>query len=728
MLIRFMESFFDKIGEPQSRALQEQARKQEALSAFEAEGAMPYIGAYADHAEPEPGFEEFLAWLAKNHGDAVSRQFMEIEHGFSAEREPASLQLAEEYLSAGDRKAALYVLDQALIANPKSRAALKLFVQVAEEQGWLRMIVRKLNDVKRFTPLPTPTEEYRRRLEEALGAFERGLKLSPRETFNYSHAAITAAVSAAHAAGQSRRLLRQKTGKTILMTGSLGPGGAEQQLVRSAIAMHREMQEARVHPDPSTDPLFAAPAQVEVWAESLVRRANGDFFLHRLDREGVPFRVVDRFRRHPVSEDELEKFKALSLLLPKGAFRNFHKLRQAFEASRPDVVMIWQDGTVFTSVLAALWAGVPQIVCAFRGMPPNVRRHRLHREYGVLFRALLGCENVRFSSNSEVVAEHYAHWLGADPARFLVLPNFMENARARIGAAVAVKRKLPGKLARFDELVGGAFRFDVNKNPFTWVDTAKRVAAARPQTGFVMIGDGPLFDAVRTYAEVEGMSDRIHFTGASQSVADWLSQCDAFLHMSKTEGLPNVLMEAQLAGVPVVATDAGGTRETVLNGQTAFLIDLDQDNAALADDAAEHLLMLLADPERRRQMGERAQAFIADYFSRERFLERITAILGEDETRLQEVAVKPKIEFKDGEGEAASTFSGFASPDFGVSIQTFAFEGISSNKLKVGSTARKMAWNPLAPFLIWYALLKSYSGLRPFYREFVIEKLREWRR
>ncbi|MEO1331482.1 MAG: glycosyltransferase [Pseudomonadota bacterium] len=727
MLIRFMESFFDKIGEPQSPELQDQARRQKALSERDNNGSVALLGPYADKGEPAQTFQDFLGWLAKNHGADFSQQFLHMEQGFTAEREPPSFALAQRYVSAGDKMAALKVLDQVLIDSPKNRQALKLFIEVAEEIGWLRMIVRKLDDVKRFAALPASTETYRQKLDGALRAFERGAGIAPRETFNYSHAAIRAAVGAAHAAGQARRMLAEESGKMILMTGSLGPGGAEQQLVRSAIVLHREIEAAKLTNAADTDPLFKQPASVEVWAESLTRRANGDFFLHRLDAEGVPFRIVDRFTRRNVTAEERRSFQALAMLLPKGAFRNFHKLRQNFEAARPDIVMIWQDGMIFSSVLAALWAGVPRIVCAFRGMPPNLRRHRANREFEVLFRALLDCPNVRFVANSEVVGEHYAHWLKADPSRFLVLPNFLEGATQKsVGPAVSpAALDDAGPLSGFKEVVGGAFRFDVNKNPFVWVDVAKRVAAERISTGFVMIGDGPLFEAVKTYAEVEGMGDKIHFTGASQSVGDWLRRCDAFLHVSKTEGLPNVLLEAQAAGVPVVATDAGGTRETVADGRTAILVSLQQDNDGLTEDAAQGLLSLLSDHGRRARMGDAAKQFIAENFSRDQFVRRIGIILGDNEGALESVAVKPKIEFKPEGERLAPHYAAFASEDFGNSIQTFAFDSISSNKLKVGSTARKLTWNPIAPFVVWYALLKSYSGLRPFYREFILEKTRE---
>ncbi|BAV52606.1 Capsular polysaccharide biosynthesis protein (plasmid) [Mesorhizobium loti] len=87
-----------------------------------------------------------------------------------------------------------------------------------------------------------------------------------------------------------------------------------------------------------------------------------------------------------------------------------------------------------------------------------------------------------------------------------------------------------------------------------------------------MVGDGPLRNAAMNHARKLGIEERVLFAGRSQHVGFWLSQMDVFLLLSRHEGLPNVLIEAQYSGLPVVATPAGGSGETFENGRTGTLL------------------------------------------------------------------------------------------------------------------------------------------------------------
>jgi glycosyltransferase involved in cell wall biosynthesis len=113
---------------------------------------------------------------------------------------------------------------------------------------------------------------------------------------------------------------------------------------------------------------------------------------------------------------------------------------------------------------------------------------------------------------------------------------------------------------------------DDNKRPFLWVEAAHRYAQANPEARFVMVGGGPLLEPVKEFAQRLGMDGRILFTGISRRVGFWLSHFDAFMLLSRFEGLPNVLIEAQFSGVPVVTTLAGGAGEAVQEGVTGVTL------------------------------------------------------------------------------------------------------------------------------------------------------------
>jgi glycosyltransferase involved in cell wall biosynthesis len=90
----------------------------------------------------------------------------------------------------------------------------------------------------------------------------------------------------------------------------------------------------------------------------------------------------------------------------------------------------------------------------------------------------------------------------------------------------------------------------------------------------MLVGDGPEAASLRRELAERGLGERVTFAGGRhpEEVARWLQAADGFVLASHNEGLPNVVLEAMASGLPVVATDVGGTREAVLEGVSGFLV------------------------------------------------------------------------------------------------------------------------------------------------------------
>jgi glycosyltransferase involved in cell wall biosynthesis len=123
-------------------------------------------------------------------------------------------------------------------------------------------------------------------------------------------------------------------------------------------------------------------------------------------------------------------------------------------------------------------------------------------------------------------------------------------------------------------VLGTVFRFEPVKRPSLWIEAAAHVADKLPDARFLMVGGGAQWEAARAQVASLGLSDRFHFPGKVRNVGDYLACMDVFMLTSKVEGLPNSLVEAQLAGVPVITTDVGGARETFVPGVTGRLVDI----------------------------------------------------------------------------------------------------------------------------------------------------------
>ena len=144
----------------------------------------------------------------------------------------------------------------------------------------------------------------------------------------------------------------------------------------------------------------------------------------------------------------------------------------------------------------------------------------------------------------------------------------------------------------------------------TLVEAIARVHARMPQARFVLVGDGPERPDLERRISGLGIGDAVDLLGTRYDVPALLSRADAFCLPSLAEGLPNAIMEAMAARLPVVATAVGGTPELVLEGETGMLVP-----PANADALASALLGVLADPECGRRMGARGRALIAREYS-----------------------------------------------------------------------------------------------------------------
>ncbi len=146
---------------------------------------------------------------------------------------------------------------------------------------------------------------------------------------------------------------------------------------------------------------------------------------------------------------------------------------------------------------------------------------------------------------------------GFDTARFLA------GSRERGRAILGVPEGAP--------VVGTVAVFKPQKAPLDFVAVARGVTGEIPGVHFAMVGDGELRPAAERAAAGASLSGRFRFTGWRDEIPDLLKAFDVFLLTSRWEGLPRVVPQALIAGVPVVATSADGTREIVDDGVDGLL-------------------------------------------------------------------------------------------------------------------------------------------------------------
>lgn len=145
------------------------------------------------------------------------------------------------------------------------------------------------------------------------------------------------------------------------------------------------------------------------------------------------------------------------------------------------------------------------------------------------------------------------------------------------------------------------------KRPLVFVDAVRSVRAGGATLCAVVAGDGPLLDQVRDAAV--GVADVV---GRRSDVPELLRAADVFVLTSEPtgEGLPGVLIEAAMAGLPIVTTDVPGARDVVEHGVTGFVVAVDDDAALRL-----HLDHLVRDPSLRARMGAAGRARALDGYT-----------------------------------------------------------------------------------------------------------------
>lgn len=228
----------------------------------------------------------------------------------------------------------------------------------------------------------------------------------------------------------------------------------------------------------------------------------------------------------------------------------------------------------------------------------------LREKYRGMFRAAFRIVSVSRYMTDALVA------LGCDPAKIVTNPY---GPRDLFFEVKPDYRPTILALGRFT---------DIKANYLTLM-AFKEVLDSCPEAKLVMVGDGELLESCKTLAQAWGIADSVTFTGAipHAEILPLFGQACCFVQHSvipsygDAEGTPVVILEAQAAGLPVVATRHAGITDAVVHGETGFLV-AERD----VDGMAQSLLQLVRDPGLCQSMGDNARRHIFANYSMKRHI------------------------------------------------------------------------------------------------------------
>ncbi len=351
--------------------------------------------------------------------------------------------------------------------------------------------------------------------------------------------------------------------RVALCITELNPGGAERAFVQLALGMSRAD-----------------------WTPSVYCIGPRGALAEELEREGVPVACYGASGvRH----------------LP----RVLRRLTTDLRAFRPAILQTWLYHANLAGRIAGHRAGVPIVVSGIRVAE---RRSRWRLRFD---RWTSGWVN-RHVCVSQAVADFSIREGGLPADRVVVIPNGVDVERFSTAPPVGPESLgVPPQ----SPTVLFAGRLDPQKDPLLFVEMAARVARLRPEARFLIAGDGPLRSAVARQVEMQGLTETVRLLGRRADVASLMRSAACLALCSRWEGMPNVVLEAMAAGIPVVATDVEGVRELVLPNQTGLIVPPNN-----VEELTAAVLLVLSDPESATALGRCAQDIACERFTWFRFI------------------------------------------------------------------------------------------------------------
>lgn len=360
-----------------------------------------------------------------------------------------------------------------------------------------------------------------------------------------------------------------RDGTSILfLINSLAYGGAETQLVRVATRLKRRG-----------------------WDVKVVTLIPPTAYVDELEQESIPVTTLGMRRKIPD---------------PRAILR----LARMVRLWKPDIVHSHMVHANLLARVTRLFAPVPVLISSARSINEGSRlREVLYRLTDPL------CDMT--THVCRVGAERYVK-TGIVPAhKMRHIPNGIDTDLFRPDGEMRARWRCElGVSESFVWLAVG--RFEVPKDYPNLLTAYARVAQSHPHSLLLLAGDGPLRNEMEGIVCSLGIQHRVRFLGVRRDVLQLMNAADAYVMSSSREGLPNVLLEAHATGLPVVATDVGGNREIVRDGESGFIVP-SRNPDALAR-AMQHLMSMSEHD--RLQMGAVGRQHIIENYSMEHVVQQ----------------------------------------------------------------------------------------------------------
>lgn len=294
--------------------------------------------------------------------------------------------------------------------------------------------------------------------------------------------------------------------------------------------------------------------------------------------------------------------------LSRLAAKNVRWLRTA-RSEHYDIVDAWLHPADYVAALSRPITRTPVVMAARIDQLPRVRlgpatpllRKAVHRATDVVV------------ANADIAAQDAVrHGVPADKVR--IIRGGVEMPRA---FEAGERREVRASMGVTDDhfLIGCVGTFRPMKRQDLLIDAFSRLVAEQPRLRLVLVGDGDLRPHIEGQVDRLGLEGSVILFGTGTDMPPLYNAFDLFAQASNSEALPNVLLEASAASLPIVATAAGGSGEIIRDGETGLLVPIDD-----VDRLTAALRTALDDADLRRRLAGAARALVEREYGMDRFI------------------------------------------------------------------------------------------------------------
>ncbi len=292
------------------------------------------------------------------------------------------------------------------------------------------------------------------------------------------------------------------------------------------------------------------------------------------------------------------------------------RIKQLLREEQVDLIHAHEFDAIVQGTFAAAMAGIP-LIATVHGKNWFWEKYRRRLAYRWVSR------RATMVAVSQNLKEFVIEKVGISRDRLKVVYNGVDVLPPCENADVIECRKELG-LPETDRIVGVVGNLYPVKGHQYLIDSIPSILNTCPNTSFVFAGRGELETALKEQVHWLGLDGRVHFLGLREDIPRILALLDIFVLPSLSEGLSMAILEAMIAGKPVVATHVGGNPELVLHGETGFLVP-PRDSRALAASVS----TLLLNRQQAIQFGHRAKRRAEGEFSLDTMIRTYQALYDE---------------------------------------------------------------------------------------------------